>query len=46
MSHIDFYVNAVNNAQTHCKFQEIECSHNAAVEYYKASLDPNNEFLG
>lgn len=47
MGHIDYYVNAVYGFQPHCEFHvAIECSHNAAVEYYKASLDPNNVFLG
>lgn len=46
MGHIDFYANDVNGFQPHCESQAIECSHNAAVEYYKASLDPNNVFLG
>lgn len=44
--HIDFHTNTVTGHEPHCRSQTIGCSHKAAVEYYKASLDPNNEFLG
>lgn len=38
---IDFFVN------TSCDSEAgLQCAHTAAVEYYKACLDPNNEFLG
>lgn len=46
MGHIDFYPNNQTGLQPHCTIQATGCSHQSVVEYYKASLDPNNKFMG
>lgn len=46
MGHIDFYPNNDTGIQPHCIIQTTGCSHQSVIEYYKAALNPANQFIG